>query len=75
MADRPAADVDGAHRQRVLALRRHFKVDAPSIVLKVLEQLVKRGEKDRSVLREAIDRYSLDDVGAAPTGNTEGSAE
>ena len=56
------------------ALRRHFKVDAPSIVVKVLEQLVKRGEKDRSVLREAIERYSLDDVGAAPTGNTEGSA-
>ena len=57
------------------ALRRHFKVDAPSIVLRVLEQLVKRGEKDRSVLREAIDRYQLEDVAAAPTGNTEATGE
>jgi pyruvate dehydrogenase E1 component len=57
------------------ALRRHFKVDAPSIVLRVLQQLVKRGEKERLVLREAINRYQLEDVEAAPTGNTEGSAE
>jgi pyruvate dehydrogenase E1 component len=57
------------------ALRRHFRIDAPSIVLRVLEQLVKRGERDQSVLREATDRYQLADVTAAPSGNAEGSGE
>lgn len=41
------------------ALRRHFHVDAASITLAVLTQLVKRDELDAKVLHEAIARYHL----------------
>ncbi|HEX6921591.1 MAG TPA: pyruvate dehydrogenase (acetyl-transferring), homodimeric type [Actinomycetes bacterium] len=57
------------------ALRRHFTVDAWSIVVKTLGELARRGEIKREVLREAIDRYQLRDVTAAPAGETEGSSE
>jgi pyruvate dehydrogenase E1 component len=57
------------------ALRRHFKVDPWSIVLQVLTELARRGEVKREVLRECIEKYRLYDVGAAPSGNTEGSSE
>jgi pyruvate dehydrogenase E1 component len=53
------------------ALRRHFRVDPQSIVLRVLEQLVKGGELDASVLSEAIERYRLESVDAAPPSNGE----
>ena len=46
------------------ALRRHFAVDAPSIVLRVLHQLVDRGECHHSVLPWATALYRLDDVTA-----------
>ncbi|MDN5918086.1 MAG: pyruvate dehydrogenase (acetyl-transferring), homodimeric type [Pseudonocardia sp.] len=39
------------------ALRRHRRVDAPSIALTALEQLVAQGERDRSVLRRARAAY------------------
>jgi pyruvate dehydrogenase E1 component len=55
------------------ALRRHFLVDAESITVQALTMLVKQGEMDRSVLKEAIDTYRLDDPRAADAGNTEGS--
>ena len=57
------------------ALRRHFKVDAASIVVKVLGELAKRGEAKPEAMREAIDRYRLGDVNAAPTAEAEGGAE
>ncbi len=57
------------------ALRRHFKVDAASIVVKVLGELAKRGEVKPEAMREAIDRYRLGDVNAAPTAEAEGGAE
>ncbi|WP_169979888.1 pyruvate dehydrogenase (acetyl-transferring), homodimeric type [Microbispora sp. H10836] len=57
------------------ALRRHFKVDAPSIVLRVLEQLVARGEMDDSVPGRAFETYRLDDVSASPAGDQEDSSE
>ena len=57
------------------ALRRHFKVDAWSIVVKTLGELARRGEVKEAVVREAIDRYQLGDVTAPPAGETEGSAE
>jgi len=41
------------------ALRRHFHVDAASITLAVLTQLVKRGEMKQEVLQEAVARYHL----------------
>jgi pyruvate dehydrogenase E1 component len=49
------------------ALRRHFHVDAPSIVLRALQQLVDHGERDRSVLGQAIATYRLDTL-TAPAG-------
>jgi pyruvate dehydrogenase E1 component len=57
------------------ALRRHFKVDAWSIVLRTLGELARRGEVKREAMREAIERYRLDDVTAPPAGETEGSSE
>ena len=57
------------------ALRRHFKVDAWSIVVKTLGELARRGDVKEAVLREAIERYQLDDVSAPPAGETEGSSE
>ena len=57
------------------ALRRHFRVDAASIVVKVLGELAKRGEVKPETMREAIDRYQLGDGNAAPTAESEGGAE
>ena len=53
------------------ALRRRFHVDAPSIVLRALQQLVDHGERDRSVLSQAIATYRLDTL-AAPAGRANG---
>ena len=55
------------------ALRRHFKVDAQSIVVATLAQLAKSGEVKESVVQEALTKYRLDDISAADPGNTEGS--
>jgi len=55
------------------ALRRHFKVDAESIVVATLAQLAKKGEVKSKVVREAIEKYQIEDVTAADAGNTEGS--
>ena len=55
------------------ALRRHFKVDAESIVIGALSQLVATGDVKAKVVQEAIDKYNIHDVKAADPGNTEGS--
>ena len=55
------------------ALRRHFKVDAESIVVATLAQLAKAGDVKESVVQEALNKYRLDDISAADPGNTEGS--
>jgi pyruvate dehydrogenase E1 component len=57
------------------ALRRHFHVDAPSIVLRVLTELADRREIDASTPSKAIELYRLNDINAVAPGNTEGSAE
>ena len=54
------------------ALRRHFLVDAQSIVVQTLTSLAKRGEVSAEVVQEAINRYQLWDPKAAGAGNTEG---
>ncbi|WP_053205564.1 pyruvate dehydrogenase (acetyl-transferring), homodimeric type [Jiangella muralis] len=46
------------------ALRRHFKVDAQSIVVSVLTLLARRGELPWETVKQAHDRYNLDDVKA-----------
>jgi pyruvate dehydrogenase E1 component len=55
------------------ALRRHFNVDAESIVVATLAELAKVGEVKDSVVKEAINKYRIFDVSAADAGNTEGS--
>jgi len=55
------------------ALRRHFKVDAESITVAALAQLADLGEVKSKLVREAINKYRIDDVSAADAGNTEGS--
>jgi len=55
------------------ALRRHFKVDAESIVIATLSALAKAGEVKQSAIQEAIDKYQINDINAADPGNTEGS--
>jgi pyruvate dehydrogenase E1 component len=55
------------------ALRRHFLVDAQSIVVATLTALAKRGEYRRDAVREAIERYDLENPAAAEAGSTEGS--
>jgi pyruvate dehydrogenase E1 component len=41
------------------ALRRHFKIDPPSIVLRVLERLGRQGQVDPDTPAEALRRYGL----------------
>jgi pyruvate dehydrogenase E1 component len=55
------------------ALRRHFKVDAESIVVATLAELAQSGVVKESLVSEAISKYRIDDVTAADAGNTEGS--
>jgi pyruvate dehydrogenase E1 component len=54
------------------AARRFFKIDGPSVAVRVLEQLVARGEMDPSVPQQAIDKYRLHDVNAGTSGSTGG---
>ncbi len=44
------------------ALRRHFRIDAESIVLRVLTSLVGRGDYDRDALQAAIEKYGVTDI-------------
>ncbi|MGY1745497.1 pyruvate dehydrogenase (acetyl-transferring), homodimeric type [Blastococcus sp. SYSU D00695] len=48
------------------ALRRHFHVDAESIVVRTLASLARRGEVDGDVVRQAVEKYQVRDVQAAP---------
>jgi pyruvate dehydrogenase E1 component len=54
------------------ALRRHFHVDAESIVVATLRQLARQGAVPASAPAEAAKRYAIDDVNAAPVGETGG---
>jgi pyruvate dehydrogenase E1 component len=56
------------------AARRFFHIDAESIVVGVLSELAREGKVDRSVLKQAIDRYRLLDVAAADPGVAGGDA-
>jgi pyruvate dehydrogenase E1 component len=54
------------------ALRRHFHVDAENVVVATLRQLALRGELPISVAAEAARKYAINDVNAAPVGETGG---
>jgi pyruvate dehydrogenase E1 component len=48
------------------ALRRHFHVDAESIVVRTLASLADWGRLDRDVVRQAVEKYQIGNVQAAP---------
>ncbi len=56
------------------ALRRHFHVDAEAIAVRTLAELSRRGEVKRESVKEAFDRYQLDDPRAADPGASMGDA-
>jgi pyruvate dehydrogenase E1 component len=56
------------------ALRRHFLVDAESIVTQALISLVKNGEIKNKIVVEAINKYKLADPSAADPGSTAGDS-
>ncbi len=56
------------------AARRAFKIDGPSIVVRVLEQLASRGEVAPHIPQLAIDKYRLLDVSAGTSGVSGGDA-
>ncbi|MCZ3385850.1 MAG: pyruvate dehydrogenase (acetyl-transferring), homodimeric type [Actinomycetia bacterium] len=56
------------------ALRRHFRIDAESITVRTLQELARRGEVKRESVKEAFDRYRLDDPRAADPGAGMGDA-
>jgi pyruvate dehydrogenase E1 component len=56
------------------AARRAFHIDGPSVAVRALQMLAKRGEIDGSVAREAAEKYRLLDVSAGTSGNTGGDA-
>jgi pyruvate dehydrogenase E1 component len=55
------------------AARRFFQVDAESIVVAALQALAKRGEVDPARVREAFDRYRIDDPTAVAHVQQEGA--
>ena len=56
------------------ALRRHFHVDAESIVVATLRQLARAARCRRTAPAEAAKKYAIDDVNAAPVGETGGDS-
>jgi pyruvate dehydrogenase E1 component len=56
------------------ALRRHFKVDAESVAVATLRQLAAKGKVPSHVPAEAAKKYAIDDVAAAPVGETGGDS-
>jgi len=56
------------------AARRFFKIDGPSMVVRTLQALARRGDVDRSVVQQAIDRYQLHDVTAGTSGTAGGES-
>ncbi|WP_353809850.1 pyruvate dehydrogenase (acetyl-transferring), homodimeric type [Agromyces sp. SYSU T00194] len=56
------------------AARRFFTIDGPSVVVRTLEMLAQRGEIDRGIPAQAIEKYRLHDVNAGTTGSAGGES-
>lgn len=56
------------------AARRHFKIDGPSIAVRVIEQLIAQGKLDANLAQQAIDQFQLMDVRAGTSGTAGGDA-
>ncbi|WP_433585126.1 pyruvate dehydrogenase (acetyl-transferring), homodimeric type [Microbacterium hydrocarbonoxydans] len=51
------------------AARRFFKIDGPSVVVRALQLLAKRGEVDAALPAQAAEKYRLLDVNAGTSGS------
>ena len=56
------------------AARRWFGIDGPSVTVRVLQQLARRGEVGADVAVRAVQQYRLNDVTAGTSGNAGGDA-
>jgi pyruvate dehydrogenase E1 component len=56
------------------ALRRYYHVDGETIAVAALRQLALRGEVPANVVEDAARKYAIDDVTAAPVGETGGDS-
>jgi pyruvate dehydrogenase E1 component len=56
------------------AARRFFKIDGPSLVVRTLQSLARRGEIDPSAVAQAIEKYQLHDVTAGTSGAAGGES-
>nr|WP_211291044.1 pyruvate dehydrogenase (acetyl-transferring), homodimeric type [Kineococcus xinjiangensis] len=56
------------------AARRAFHIDGPSVVVRALEMIAKRGEGDWRAPGHAIEKYRLHDVRAGRSGNAGGES-
>jgi pyruvate dehydrogenase E1 component len=56
------------------AARRFFVIDAPSLVVRTLEQLAHEGIVDRSAVAVALEKYQIHDVTAGTTGSAGGES-
>ena len=56
------------------AARRYYRIDSHSIVIRTLAKLAERGEIDRALVQQAIDRYDLHNVNAGTSGTVGGDA-
>jgi len=56
------------------AARRYFTIDGPSIVVRALQSLARRGAVDPSLPAQAIEKYRLFDVTAGTSGNAGGES-
>lgn len=56
------------------AARRHYKIDAESMVVRALQGLADAGAIDRSVVKDAIAKYDLFNVNAGSSGSAGGDA-
>ncbi|WBU38459.1 pyruvate dehydrogenase (acetyl-transferring), homodimeric type [Homoserinibacter sp. YIM 151385] len=56
------------------AARRYFTIDGPSIVVRTLQSLARRGQIDAGLVAQAIEKYRLHDVTAGTTGTAGGES-
>jgi len=56
------------------AARRHFKIDGPSVTVRVLQQLARDGKVAPDAPARAIEQYRLHDVTAGTSGNAGGDS-
>jgi pyruvate dehydrogenase E1 component len=56
------------------AARRFFHIDGPSLAVRTLQQLTKRGEVPADYAAKAAEKYRLHDVTAGTSGNAGGES-